>query len=130
MLYPDMYPTYLRRGFTYNGIMVAPRQTFNLWTLTVFFKENHEKWIQKYEGGELFEILLYNQVSILMTHMDNYAGDRLAVFLLENVFDFLSKWTNLIFYSLPPLEIVEKYFKLNPDDQEPLWTVSSFRLKV
>jgi hypothetical protein len=130
MLYPDIYPAYLRRGFTYNGVMVAPRQTFSLWTVTIFFEGNHEKWIRKYEGGELFEILLYNQVGILMTHIENYSGDRLAVFLLENVFDFLSKWTNLIFYTLPPLKIVEKYFKSNPDDQEPLLTVSSFRLKV
>ena len=115
---------FLKRGFIYNNISVAPRQTFSLWTQNVHFKNELNIWIQKYEGGELFEILLYNQISILMTHMNNYGGDRLAFFLLENVFELISKWTNLIFFTLPPLNVVEKYFEFNQNDKEPLCTVS------
>ncbi len=121
--YPQISPSYLKKGFIHNDIMVAPRQTFSLWTTSVFFNGTLDKWNQMYEGGELFEILLTNEVSILMTHIDNYAGDRLALFLLENVFNLISKWTNLIFLTMPPSKIVEKYFELNPSDREPVWKV-------
>ena len=104
--------------------MVAPRQTFNLWSATVFFKGEQHIWSKIYEGGELYEILLYNQISILMTHCGNFGSDRLANYLLENVFELISKWTNLMFYAMPPLKLIEKYFQINTDEAEPLWHVS------
>ena len=106
--------------------MVAPRQTSFLFTTTLYFNTtslNYDYWISLYQGGLLFETILYNHVSVFMTHVPNYSNDRLAIFLFENVFRFLSCWTNLKFYSLPPLDMVKKYFELNPEDKEPLWTV-------
>ena len=61
-----------------------------------------------------------------MTHMGNFGNDRLAIFLFENSFKLLSYWTNLKFHSLPPFDLVKKYFELNPDDKEPIWTVFYF----
>ena len=107
--------------------MVAPRQSSFMFTTDFNFNttaKNFQYWISLYEGGEFFEVFLYNQVSIFMTHVPNYSNDRLAIFLFENVFKFISCWTNLKFYTLPPLKIVEKYFELNPEDEEPVWTVS------
>jgi hypothetical protein len=59
-----------------------------------------------------------------MTHLPNFAHERLAQFLLRNAFEFISCWTNLEFFSLPPIEIVKKYFEINREDREPLWKVS------
>jgi hypothetical protein len=81
-------------------------------------------------GGWLFDLFLYNQVNILMTHIPNYSHERLAIFLFRNLFEFLSCWTNLKFYSLPPLGIVKKYFELHPHEKEPLWTVSKLKIKL
>ena len=72
----------------------------------------------------MYQILLFNEVSPIMTHVENFSYDRLAIFLLENVFEFISSWTNLQFYYPPPLQTIEKYFELNPSAQEPIWTVS------
>ena len=124
--FPNVNPNYLRRGFIFNNIMVAPRQTSFMFSTDSKFNtilKNADYWIELYKGGGLFEIILYNQVSIFMTHVPNYAHDRLANFILRNVFEFLSCWTNLKFYSLPPLSIVEKYFEFNQDDKEPVWSV-------
>ena len=87
---------------------------------------NFDYWINLSKGAWLFDIFLYNQVNIFMTHIPNYSHDRLAIFIFRNLFEFLSCWTNLKFYSLPPLGIVQKYFELNPQEKEPLWTVSKF----
>ena len=72
----------------------------------------------------MIHLLLFNEVNIFATEAKNYANDRLAIFLFENSFAFLSNWTNLQFYSLPPLQTVEKYFELNPDQCEPIWAVN------
>ena len=61
-----------------------------------------------------------------MTHSGNYGSDRLAIFLFENAFYFISTWTNLEFHALPPLDTVEKYFELTPHDRDPVWTVCLF----
>ena len=82
---------------------------------------NIKYWISLYEEGHVFDGLLYNKVSIFMTHVPNFTGDRLAIFLFENLFRLISSWTNLKFYTLSPLEIVKKYFEYNPDDKEPRW---------
>ncbi len=126
--YPQQNPMHLRRGFIFNDIMVAPRQSCGIFTHTLFFDTYQggvTRLISQYEGGQLFESILYNRVNIFMTHSVNYGNDRLAIFLFENVFQLLSCWTNLQFFSLPPLEIVKKYFEFNPEDNEPTWTVSA-----
>ena len=123
--YPNQSPIYLRRGFTFNNVMVAPRQPSGVFTTSIKFHSNDDVkfYTSKYEGGALFETLLYNELSILMTHHGNYGNDRLANFLFENVFEFISCWTNLRFYSLPPFQMVKKYFEMNPNEKEPIWTV-------
>ena len=107
--------------------MVAPRHSSGVFTTNLYFNSSHsndsEFWNSKYEGGHLFETLLGNEVSIFMTHFGNYGSDRLAVYLFDNLFSFTSRWTNLIFLSLPPAELVKKYFQLNRDEREPLWIV-------
>ena len=127
--YPSTQPLYLRRGFIFNNVMVAPRQSSFMFTHTVYFNSsnlNFQYWTSLYKGGEFFETFLYNHVSIFMTHMGNFGNDRLAIFLFENSFKLLSYWTNLKFHSLPPFDLVKKYFELNPDDKEPIWTVFYF----
>ena len=87
-------------------------------------EKNKNKLIESYRGGDIYQVLLFNEVSPIMTHVENFSFDRLAIFLLENVFEFISSWTNLQFYYPPPLQTIEKYFELNPDHREPIWTVS------
>jgi hypothetical protein len=65
-----------------------------------------------------------------MTHVPNFAHDRVATFMFRNLFEFISCWTNLKFYSLPPLDIVKKYFELNPEDKEPVWTVRKIKANL
>lgn len=57
-----------------------------------------------------------------MTHMSNYGNDRLALFMIKNLFDYVSNWTHLKMKSLPPFNLAQKYFKLYPKESEPLWT--------
>ena len=128
--YPQQNPVYLRRGFINENIMVAPRQSSGIFSYNLYFDTNNDNfWVSKYNGGQLFETILYNKVSIFMTHSPNYGNDQLGPYLFRNVFRFLSCWTNLKFLSLPPLKVVEKYFDVNSEDREPIWTVSIFLLK-
>ena len=125
--YPYTSPVQLKRGFVFDNILIASRQSASVFSYTLFFEDfgrTIDYWIALYQGGQLFETILYNQVSIFMTHYPNYGNDRLAIFLFENVFQFLSCWTNLKFLSLPALQITEKYFEVYEDEREPLWTVS------
>ena len=46
-------------------------------------------------GGELFQTLVTNPISIFMTHMPNYCYDRLAEYTFESVVNFASCYTNL-----------------------------------
>lgn len=117
-----------RRGFIFNDVMVAPRISIFMYTQHLHFNSagtNPEYWTALYEGGAVYELILYNQVSVVMTHVPNFAHDRLANYVLKNLFEFLSCWTNLQFYSMPPLKFVEKYFEVNPDDRDPIWKASS-----
>ena len=129
-MYPDEYPNYSRRGFLFQNIMVAPRQSTGMSPETIFFKSNINYWIAQYQGGQLFETILYNQVSLLKTNWKNYGSDRLAIYLFRNLFLFLSCWTNFQFVSLPPHALVKMHFELNPEDYEPLWTVFLKYLKI
>lgn len=103
--------------------MVAPRQLCGLFTHTIYSNKTLISHINSnIDNGELFEILLTKQVIIFMTHMTNYAGDRLANFLFKKIFEFLSTWTNLRMKSLEPYELVRKYFEIYKEDSEPVWT--------
>lgn len=54
--------------------------------------------------------------------MTNYAKDRLAIFLFENVFQFISRWTQLELRTDRPLNLGKRYFSLFPEERQPLWT--------
>jgi heparan sulfate N-deacetylase/N-sulfotransferase NDST2 len=124
--YPHLRPSFLRRGFIHSGIMVVPRSTCGIYTHTIFFSSypNGGKAGLNaiINGGDLFKQLVYNQVTIFMTHMTNYANDKLALYLFENLFGVLAKWTHLRFISLAPVDLAQKYFELNPREVEPVWT--------
>ena len=52
--------------------MVAPRFPSGVFTYNKFFtdkKYNMSHWVSLYNGGPLFETILYNPVSIFMTHL-------------------------------------------------------------
>jgi hypothetical protein len=63
--YPLNHPMHSRRGFIYDNFMVAPRLSAFMYTNNLNFdsaRKSYDYWISLYEGGGLFEILLYNQV--------------------------------------------------------------------
>lgn len=102
-----------------------------------------EKLDEAIQGGELFQIIVYNpvsvcffaffnklklpiclfQINIFMTHMSNYGNDRLALYTFESVIKFLQCWTNIRLSSAPPLQLAETYFKLHPEETDPVWGV-------
>lgn len=59
-----------------------------------------------------------------MSHMSNYGSDRLALYTFESVFQFIRCWTNLKLVSSGPLQLADKYFKLYPEEVDPMWGVS------
>lgn len=77
---------------------VLPRQTCGLYTHTIY-KNKYPGGFAKLEasihGGELFETILHNPVNIYMTHMSNYANDRLAPYTFKALFEFVQEYTNL-----------------------------------
>jgi hypothetical protein len=123
--YPHLRPSYLRKGFIHNGIMVLPRQTCGIFTHTIFIKDypnGIERLNSMVDGGEIFKTVLLNPVLIFMTHMTNYANDRLALYVFRRLLNYINEWTNLELNYLKPIELAKKYFQLNPSDAEPLWT--------
>jgi hypothetical protein len=80
-----------------------------------------DKLDESIQGGELFQTIVYNQINIFMTHMSNYGSDRLALYTFESVIKFLRCWTNLKLSSAPPLQLGEQYFKLHPEESDPIW---------
>ncbi|XP_076066452.1 N-deacetylase and N-sulfotransferase sfl [Oratosquilla oratoria] len=122
--YPHLRPARLRRGFIHRKIMVLPRQTCGLYTHTVFidkFPGGRQVLEKSIHGGELFQTIVYNPISIFMTHLSNYGNDRLAIYTFESVIKFLKCWTNLNLMTVPPLQLGEKYFHMFPDEEEPIW---------
>lgn len=131
--------------------MVLPRQTCGLYTHTVYIERypgGRDKLDEAIQGGELFQIIVYNpvcqnlitinlrqylilvlQISIFMTHMSNYGNDRLALYTFESVIKFLQCWTNIRLSSAPPLQLAENYFKLHPEETDPIWGVSDDNFK-
>ncbi|ETN61984.1 heparan sulfate N-deacetylase/N-sulfotransferase NDST2 [Anopheles darlingi] len=122
--YPHLRPARLRRAFIHRNIMVLPRQTCGLFTHTICINSypgGREKLDESISGGELFQTIVYNPINIFMTHMSNYGNDRLALYTFESVFKFLRCWTNLKLTSVPPLQLGELYFKLHPEERDPIW---------
>lgn len=122
--YPHLRPARLRRGFIHRNIMVLPRQTCGLFTHTMYidrYPGGRDKLDESIQGGELFQTIVYNPINIFMTHMSNYGSDRLALYTFESVIKFLKCWTNIKLSSAPPLQLAETYFKLHPDEIDPVW---------
>jgi heparan sulfate N-deacetylase/N-sulfotransferase NDST2 len=129
IMYPHGRPVHMKRGFQFNGIMVAPRHSIGVYTHTLHFQSypgGTQALFNTIKGGDVFDTVVFGDVIIFMTHMANFANDRLANFILGNLFEFLNCWTNLKFYALPPQTLVEKYFEIHQEEVQPLWTVSSF----
>jgi len=63
-------------------------------------------------------------MNIFMTHMTNYANDRLGQYTFESVMKYIHCWTNLQLITIPPVLMGEKYFKLYPEEIDPVWSVS------
>ncbi|XP_021967195.1 bifunctional heparan sulfate N-deacetylase/N-sulfotransferase [Folsomia candida] len=122
--YPHLRPARLRRGFIHRGIMVLPRQTCGLFTHTIFidrYPGGQSKLDESIWGGELFQSVVYNSINVFMTHMSNYGNDRLGLYTFESVIKYVQCWTNLQMVTLPPVLLAEKYFKMHPDEGDPIW---------
>ena len=59
-----------------------------------------------------------------MTHVTNYATDRLGLVLFKSLFEFVTEWTRLELFTARPLTLGQKYFEIFPEDRLPVWTVS------
>ena len=57
--------------------------------------------------------------------MSNYGNDRLALYMFEATIRFLQCWTNLQFQSIPALQLADKYFRMYPEENEPIWGVKT-----
>ncbi|KAG1678537.1 Bifunctional heparan sulfate N-deacetylase/N-sulfotransferase 1 [Nymphon striatum] len=124
--YPHLKPGRCRRGFIHRNIMVLPRQTCGLYTHTIFFNRypgGSEKLQNMIHGGELFQTIVFNPINIFMTHLSNYGNDRLAMYTFESVIKFVQCWTHLQLSTIPPLQLAEKYFRMYPEEAEPVWNV-------
>ncbi|XP_017468992.1 PREDICTED: bifunctional heparan sulfate N-deacetylase/N-sulfotransferase [Rhagoletis zephyria] len=122
--YPHLRPARLRRGFIHRNIMVLPRQTCGLFTHTMYidrYPGGRDKLDESIQGGELFQTIVYNPINIFMTHMSNYGSDRLALYTFQSVIKFLQCWTNLKLGSAPPIQLAEMYFRLHPEEVDPVW---------
>ena len=65
--------------------------------------------------------MLTNPISIFMTHMPNYCCDRLAPYTFQSLFSFIKCHTNINLMTHPPPQLASTYFKLFPDERQPLW---------
>ncbi|KAF2355048.1 Heparan sulfate-N-deacetylase [Trinorchestia longiramus] len=124
--YPHLKPDRLRRGFQYRGIQVLPRQMCGLFTHTIYFESPEHPGLKakldaSIDGGELFQTIAFNPISVFMTHMSNYASDRLALYVFEGVVQALQKRTNFALKTEPPALLADRYFALYPEEAQPLW---------
>ncbi|ODM92934.1 Bifunctional heparan sulfate N-deacetylase/N-sulfotransferase [Orchesella cincta] len=122
--YPHLRPARLRRAFIHRGVMVLPRQTCGLFTHTIFidrYPGGQSKLDESIWGGELFQTIIFNTINVFMTHMSNYGNDRLGLYTFESVIKYVQCWTNLQMVTLPPVLLAEKYFKMHPDELDPIW---------
>lgn len=103
-------------GFEYSGIRVAPRQglggigsgTFNLG------EAKKSSIDQAIAGGNYYRQVISNPVAIFMTHQANFARDRILLYIVEHLIEFLHTWTNFRLIAVSPDEAVEKSFELFP----------------
>ncbi|XP_015772476.1 PREDICTED: bifunctional heparan sulfate N-deacetylase/N-sulfotransferase 4-like [Acropora digitifera] len=105
-------------------LQVLPRQTCGLFTTTNFFHEikgGKKALDRSIDGGELFETVLRNPVSVVMTHLTNYGNDRLALYTVSRLVNFVHRWTNLELKYASPTELADIYFSLFPRNTAPLW---------
>ena len=63
-----------------------------------------------------------------MTHMPNYAFDRLAPYTFESVVKMVKCWTNLNLVSKKPKELADVYFNMFPDETSAVWGVKILTL--
>ena len=123
--YPHLKPTQLepiRKGFIHRDIKVLPRQTCGLFSHNKNYTEDKRKELEKsIQGGELFQTIVNNPISIFMTHMPNYGFDRLAPKTFDAVVKMITKWTNLELITKPPIELADIYFKMFPEEKSPIW---------
>ena len=125
--YPHLRPARLRRGFVHRGMKVLPRQTCGLFTKNLFYEAypgGPEVLEKSINGGELFQTIVNNRVSIFMTHMPNYGHDRLAPYTFESVIQMIKCWTNLDLRTRNPQSLAEIYFEMFPDEKVAIWGVS------
>lgn len=118
----------MRKGFIHQDIHVLPRQTCGLFTKNLFYDEypkGPEVLEASINGGELFETIMFNPISVFMTHMPNYCYDRLAPYTFEAVVNKIKCWTNFKLMTRNPEELADIYFELNPDEKTPIWGVST-----
>ncbi|VDP14357.1 unnamed protein product [Heligmosomoides polygyrus] len=123
--YPHFKPALGRQGFVHMNISVLPRQTCGLYTHTQFF-HNYPGGFSKLTGlvygGELFFTVLMNPISVFMTHQQNFAHDRLALYTFENLIRFIRCWTNINLRWQSPVESARLYFSLMPQETLPVWS--------
>ncbi|XP_077300149.1 N-deacetylase and N-sulfotransferase sfl isoform X2 [Arctopsyche grandis] len=123
-LYDNLTQLELDMNLNREFAMVLPRQTCGLFTHTMLidrYPGGRDKLDESIQGGELFQTIVYNSINIFMTHMSNYGNDRLALYTFESVLKFLRCWTNIRLSSSPPVQLAEKYFKLHPEEMDPVW---------
>ncbi|CAH8870453.1 unnamed protein product [Trichobilharzia szidati] len=126
--YPYVRPSDFRLGFRYKNIQVLPRQTCGIYAHTLHPEDIQGGMEQLNEyilGGALFRTFLFNPVSIFMTHLVNYGNDRLALYVFNTVFEFISNWTNIKLVTSSPLELADIYidrFKLYGVSELPLYS--------
>jgi hypothetical protein len=121
---------------------VLPRQTCGLYTHTHFFHAypgGVSELTRNIEGGALFFSLIYNpvhpippdldspsvQFGIFMTHQQNFANDRLAIYTFESLVRFVQCWTHLQLQWIPPYQMAVGYFQLFPGEKTVIWSVSA-----
>ena len=132
--YPHVRPPYVRKGFVYQDIKVLPRQTCGLYTKHLYLKDypkdppDPESLDRSIQGGELFQTIVNNPISIFMSHMPNYGFDQLAQYTFESVVKMLKCWTNLDLQTKHPQELGNLYFNMFPEEMTPIWGVSFFLL--
>lgn len=62
-----------------------------------------------------------------MTHFSNYGNDRLALLLFDSLTKYLMCWTNLKLSCEHPTDLAERYFKMYPNEEDPIWQVISLK---
>ncbi|CAJ0604455.1 unnamed protein product [Cylicocyclus nassatus] len=123
--YPHFKPALGRKGFIYANVSVLPRQTCGLYTHTQFFHNypgGFGKLISSIQGGELFFTVLLNPISIFMTHQQNFAHDRLALYTFDSLVRFIKCWTNVKLLWQNPVASAKMYFSLLSQEKVPIWS--------